>query len=118
MNQNKLCGMIGLAKRAGALITGAPLVCEAVRGKTPPKIVLLASDAAENSCKRVANCCAYYHVGCVKIDVTTEALAHAIGKRGFVSAVAIADENFAAAIKELINITETCVSLSSERNDH
>lgn len=106
--------MIGLAKRAGALITGVPLVCEAVRGRTPPKLVLFASDAAHNSCKRVTDCCAYYGVKCAKIDVTTEVLAHAVGKRGFVSSVAIADEGFARAIEALIPVSEENAPLSSK----
>lgn len=109
--------MIGLAKRAGALITGVPLVYEAVRGKKPPCIVLLAMDAAYHSCKRITDCCAYYGVKCAKIDVTTEALAHAVGKHGFVSSVAIADEGFARAIETLISSAEANHPLSSKQNE-
>ena len=49
----KLCGMLGLAKKAGALIAGAELSLEAAKsGRTDA--LLLASDAAHNTTNKVA----------------------------------------------------------------
>ena len=48
----KLCGMLGLAKKAGALIAGAELSLEAAKsGRTDA--LLLASDSAHNTTNKV-----------------------------------------------------------------
>ena len=43
---------LGLCKRAGALITGTPMICDALRdGKRKPLMVLVASDVSEGTKK-------------------------------------------------------------------
>ncbi len=99
--QNKLQGMIGLAKRAGKVVAGTPMVCEAVR-KGKAQIVLIASDATENANKKVKNCCTHYQIPFESTSFTTDLLAHIIGKSGVIAAIAITDASFADAIRTLI----------------
>jgi ribosomal protein L7Ae-like RNA K-turn-binding protein len=95
--QNKLQGMIGLAKRAGKVVAGTPMVCEAVR-KKKAMLVLIADDATENAKKKVQNCCDYYHIPYHKTSFSTADLAHMIGKSSVIAAIAVADSSFAGAI--------------------
>lgn len=105
MAQDKITralSMIGLCKKAGRLISGVPLVCDAVReGKI--HLVVYASGAAENSVKRVRDKSGSYGVTAFALDVAPEALGKSIGKSGAVAAVGIADSGFAQAIEKIIN---------------
>ncbi len=94
--------MIGLCKKAGRLVSGVPLVCDAVReGRV--ELTVYASLASANSVKRITDKCASYDVNAVAIDVTPEQLGKAIGKSGAVAAVGIADRGFAQAILKILN---------------
>ncbi len=95
--QNKLQGMIGLAKRAGKVVAGTPMVCEAVR-KQKAKLVLLSENATENAKKKVQNCCDFYHIPYHITSFSTEELAHIIGKSSVIASVAVIDASFATAI--------------------
>ncbi len=95
----KQCGMLGLAMRAGKLILGGEMVCEAVR-KKKAKLVLLAKDASANTKKKVQNCCTYYQIVCQSLPLSTETLAHALGKESLVAAVAVTDDNFKKALMQ------------------
>ncbi|MBT1071035.1 DUF448 domain-containing protein [Pelotalea chapellei] len=46
--RNRILGFLGLANRAGKVISGGSLVSDAIRGKIKPGIVLVASDVSEN----------------------------------------------------------------------
>jgi len=98
---DRLCKMLGLAKRAGKLQCGTDLCCDAVRHKKA-KMVLLCENAAENTKKRVRNCCTYYHTDChtVKLDVDT--LSHAVGAAMSLATVAVTDDGFARAIAAML----------------
>ncbi len=102
----KLQGMIGLAKRAGKIAQGTPMVCEAVRTKKA-QLVLIATDASENAVKKVSNCCAYYQVACERISFSCDELAHIIGKSGLIAAVAVCDASFAGAIGTILTEPNT-----------
>ncbi len=94
--------MIGLCKKAGRLISGVPLVCDALRdGRV--HLVVFASTAAQNSVKRVSDKAAFYEMPCVSVDATPEELAKSIGKTGAVAAIGIADIGFAEAIRKIID---------------
>lgn len=54
-------GMIGLAKRAGKVITGAEL-CEAAVKKGKSKLIIIAGDISENGRKSITDACKYYKV--------------------------------------------------------
>ena len=71
---------IGLGKKAGKIVFGTDAVCDAIReGKM--LLVLIASDASENSKKRITNCASYYKVKTETPDgLTTATLGTSIGR--------------------------------------
>ncbi len=90
---------LGLANRARKLISGEELVVREVR-KQKAKLVLLASDASENTKKKVADKCSYYNVS-VKIVPDRYTLGQAIGKDARV-VVAVMDEGFAKKLATML----------------
>ena len=53
--------MIGLAKRAGKVVTGAEIVESAVK-KGKARLVVIATDISENGRKAITDTCKYYKV--------------------------------------------------------
>ena len=89
----RLAGCLGLCRRAGKAFIGADLCAEAIKkGKT--RLVILASDVAPNTEKKIAAVAAHHSVRVAKGDLTREELAHAVGKTGPVGAVAVSEEFF------------------------
>ena len=82
---------LGLCAKAGKLIFGVPMICEALKNRKLPVLVLSASDNAPNSAKRLRDRCAFYNVRLCVADVDGETLASAVGKSGRLSAVAVTD---------------------------
>lgn len=94
--------MIGLCKKAGRLISGVPMVCDALReGRV--HLVVYASGAAENSIKRVCDKAQTYTTPACALEIDPETLGKSIGKTGAVAAVGIADAGFAGAIQKIID---------------
>ena len=92
---------LGLCKRAGALISGTPMICDALRdGKRKPLVVLMASDVSEGTKKKLTDKCAFYETRLVTLSEGGEALAKAVGKMGFLASVAVTDENLAGLVKK------------------
>ena len=52
MNNDSILRMIGLARRAGKIAFGANLVVSAIRSLRKPSLVLMASDASDNTKKK------------------------------------------------------------------
>jgi len=105
--RKKLCGMLGLAKKAGRIISGTELVCDAVRkGKVCQ--VYIASDASQNTVKRLSNCCTYYGTPCAVIAIDGAELGHSVGKKSIQAAAAVTDTGFTAAINKIIDQTSEC----------
>ena len=98
----KALSMIGLCKKAGRLVSGAPMVVDAVR-ENKVCLCIYASKAAENSVKRVTDKAKSYNTLALALDVAPEELGHSIGKAGAISAVGITDCGFAEAIKKIIS---------------
>lgn len=109
INEAKLLGMLGLAARARKLVTGTELVTEAVRKsasrsanhRSKAAAVLIADDAADNTKKRITDCCRYYGIGFTILPVSKDALSHAIGKQSDVAVCGVFDAGFAAAIQAI-----------------
>jgi ribosomal protein L7Ae-like RNA K-turn-binding protein len=91
--------MLGLACRAGKVVSGEFSVERAVR-KHKAKLVIVAGDASENTRSSFTDLCAYYKVP-VCIYATREALGAFTGK-GFRASAAVLDDNFANTIKKLV----------------
>lgn len=95
MNE-KFLGMLGMAKRAGKVISGEAVCSKAIKNGEA-RLVIIASDASENTKKSVINSCQYY-----RVDYIEAASMADIGKyTGSASERAVAvvnDNNFAKAI--------------------
>lgn len=99
---NRFLSMLGLAKRAGALIIGTDLVTKALpSGKV--KLVMYAENASANTEKKITDKCKFYTTKCVKLTYSSDEIAHAIGKLSSVTVIGTADENFSGELISLIS---------------
>ncbi|MBR3862035.1 MAG: 50S ribosomal protein L7ae [Clostridia bacterium] len=107
----KALSYLGFAVRAGRVVIGVALVCEALKkvqngSDKSPLIVLEAADTSANTHKRIADRTLYYKTPAVRLSVNGDALATAVGKRGgTVGAVGVTDQNLAAAIAVLYGVS-------------
>lgn len=96
---NKIYSMIGLAEKAGKVVSGEFSTEKAVKsGKA--YLVILASDASGNTRKHFSDMCAYRNIA-LCIYGNKEELGHAIGKEMRAN-LAITDRGFADAIRKRI----------------
>ena len=98
-NRDKVLSLIGLSMKAGRCTSGEMMTeNETKAGKA--KLVIVASDASENTKKKFRDMCKFYRV---PIYGDKDTLGHAMGKE-FRASLAILDEGFADGIlKELKN---------------
>lgn len=95
---DKLLGMLGLAKRAGKVSTGAFVCGKMIRSKNA-KLVILACDASDNTKKSVTDSCNYYNIELMEIS-DMYSLGHATGG-GERAVISVNDDNFAKAISDI-----------------
>ena len=82
MQKDKVLNLIGLAQKAGKVVSG--------------ELVILAEDASENTQKKFRNMCEFYKVP-LRIHAAKDYLGHAMGKE-FRASLAVVDNGFAQAI--------------------
>ena len=96
-----VAGALGLCAKAGRLVFGTTMICEALkankRDKTP-LFVVMARDASDNTAKRLQDRCRYYGVSLARGPLDTEALGRAVGKSPL-AAVGITDGNLAKLVR-------------------
>jgi ribosomal protein L7Ae-like RNA K-turn-binding protein len=102
-----LLGFLGLCRRAGKMVLGTPLVCEELAKRKKPDLVLYSSDASEATRKRIENKCRFYGTEAIPLPVSTGDLAHALGKRGDLAALAVTDAGFGRAIRDKLTALST-----------
>lgn len=90
--------MLGLAMRAGCVVTGEERVVQTIRSGQA-KLVLIANDAGFNSHKKLTDKSRYYEVPLLN-HFDRQTLGHALGK-GERVAVAVTDKGFAAQLLKL-----------------
>ncbi len=94
---NKAYSMIGLANKAGKLVSGEDAVRNSIRsGKS--KLVILAEDASDNTKKRFNNSAAFYKIALMTWGLKEE-LGNCIGKSER-SVIGITDDNFSKSITQ------------------
>jgi ribosomal protein L7Ae-like RNA K-turn-binding protein len=98
MNKEKVLHLLGLAMRAGKLVTGEELTVADIR-KNKTKFAFVASDASENTKKKIKDKCSYYNVSWNDSFAQSE-ISQAIGKTRMV--IGINDAGFAGKFRELI----------------
>lgn len=95
MKQDKALSMLGLAQKAGKVVSGEFSTEKAVKdGKA--SLVVVASDASDNTKKMFGNMCSYYNVP-IYYYSDKETLGHCIGKL-FRASLAVIDEGFGRQI--------------------
>lgn len=92
---NRVLSMLGLAKRAGKISTGA-FICSKSIKQGRAKLVILAGDASANTKKSINDSCKYYKVKIIEMS-DMAALGHATGG-GERAVISVEDNNFAKAI--------------------
>ncbi len=93
---DKLLNLIGLAKKAGKLEVGEEPVGAAARSQHA-RLILIASDAAENTRRRAKHFGDAGECICIEIPATKEALGKALGRTSC-ALLALTDIGFAEAI--------------------
>lgn len=112
---NKVLSMLGIARRAGRVASGEFSTEKAVKtGKA--HLVVVASDASDNTKKMFRNMCAYYGVA-YRVGAEKDVLGHAIGQQMRAS-LAVTDENLARTIEKLMNENTDGGSENGERAEY
>ncbi len=103
-DERKLLSGLGLCARAGNLIFGVPMICEAMRkgGKKVPVLILEAADSSEGTHKKIADKAAYYKVRTVRLNCDGATLASALGKTSSLAAVAVTDIEMCRIVEKYI----------------
>ncbi len=87
---------LGLAKKAGKLISGTDMVCGGIReGKV--LVVVTSLDLSENTAKRIGDRCRYYGIPLIVCEASKDVLGAAVGKP-FAACVGITDKNLSRLI--------------------
>ncbi|MBP3361134.1 MAG: ribosomal L7Ae/L30e/S12e/Gadd45 family protein [Clostridia bacterium] len=100
---DKVLGMIGLAKRAGAVSAGGFLCTDAIKKRTA-RLVIIAADASEKSKKSIIDSCIFYKIPFLEFSVKDELGRYSGG--GEKSVISINDRNFAEAIIKKIGTAQ------------
>ena len=98
MNKQKIANLLGLAQRAGKIISGEEMVVKAIQDQKV-KLIFLAHDAGPNLTKKIQDKSHYYQVEIVTVFSTLE-LSTAIGKARKVAA--ITDAGFTKKMRSLM----------------
>ena len=101
-NKTKILNLLGLAMRAGKLVTGEELTLKDIRANKA-KFVFVAQDASENTRKKIKDKSSYYNVPVSELFSQFE-LSQAIGRPRMV--IGVTDAGFATKIKELLKGSE------------
>lgn len=101
MKPNKVFSLLGLATKAGKVVSGEFSTEKAIKsGKA--FFVIIAEDASDNTKKAFSDSCSYYQVP-FAIYGTKEELGHCIGKQMRAS-LAITEEGFGREIAKKIDM--------------
>ncbi|MBA2796483.1 ribosomal protein L7Ae/L30e/S12e/Gadd45 family protein [Streptococcus porcinus] len=97
-NLERLANLIGLAQRAGKVVSGEELVVKAIQNQNV-QLIFLANDAGPNVTKKITDKSKYYNVE-VSTVLNALELSSALGKARKV--VAIADAGFSKKMRTLM----------------
>ncbi|MBO5484495.1 MAG: ribosomal L7Ae/L30e/S12e/Gadd45 family protein [Lachnospiraceae bacterium] len=95
MNNDKVLNLIGLAQKAGKVVSGEFMTEKAVKSGGAA-LVVLAEDASDNTKKKFGNMCEFYEVP-LRVHAVKDYLGHAMGKE-LRASLAVTDEGLAQAI--------------------
>lgn len=104
MENNKLLSLLGFAQKAGKLASGDE-TCELWLKRRKVKLVLVASDAAENTLEKWQHAGRSHKVPVVVIS-DRDTLSHAIGKTNR-TVLAVLDHGFARQLMKIVQASAT-----------
>lgn len=97
--KQQLLNLIGLARRAGKLISGEELVIKSIQ-RSEARLVFIANDASDNLIKKITDKSNYYEIVSSQLFSEDE-ISQAIGQNRKV--VAIIDGGFSKKMESLMN---------------
>jgi ribosomal protein L7Ae-like RNA K-turn-binding protein len=99
----KICNLLGLATKAGNVVSGEFSTEKAVK-EHKAALVIVADDASDNTKKMFTNMCTYYKVSIYFFGDKND-LGHAIGKE-FRASLAVLDKGLADAIEKQLKMMQ------------
>lgn len=105
--KDKVLSLIGLAMKAGRCTSGE-MMTESETKSGRARLVIIASDASENTKKKFRDMCKFYEVP-IYIYGDKDTLGHAMGKE-FRASLAILDEGFAKGIRKQLEIKNNTIA--------
>lgn len=100
MTKEQIVNFLGLAMRAGKVKTGESVILNDLK-KNKLKLVIIATDASDNTIKVIQNKCESYHIS-LRIFGTRAELGQALGKVERVN-IGITDQGFAKKLLSMID---------------
>ena len=100
---NKILSMIGMAMKAGKIVSGEFMTEKAVKTGMA-FLVIVSAEASDNTKKMFRNMCIFYKVPMYCYG-TKDELGHCIGKE-FRASLAVTEEGFAKSIMKKLNEAE------------
>lgn len=108
---DKVLSALGLAKKAGKIMSGTNLVSTFIRGDNKPMLVLLATDASNNTKKLIESASRHHKVACIATHYTMDQFSDAIGASFYISCIAVFDRGFSDMIVKRLNESDNNLSL-------
>lgn len=99
-SNRKLCGLLGLAAKAGRIRSGEFSTEKSIKTKRA-KLCIIAADASEATKKHIGDMCAYRNVPVFAELMDKEILGRTVGKQMRAS-LTVEDEGFAEAMLKII----------------
>jgi len=103
LQKDRILSMLGLAAKAGKVVSGEFSTEKAVKSGQA-FLVVVSQEASENTKKMFCNMCSFYHVP-IYMYANKEALGNAIGKQ-FRASLAVLDQGFAKSLEEKLKLAE------------
>lgn len=107
MKNDKVLSLVGLATKAGKTASGEFLT-EKMTKSGRASLVIVATDASDNTKKKFQDMCKYYQVP-IYFYGDKDTLGHAMGKE-FRASLAILDEGLAKGIQKHLAATENSIA--------
>lgn len=104
MQSKKVLGTLGLAMKAGNVVSGEFMTEKAIRDGSA-RLVIVATDASGNTKKKFQNSCHFYRVPYAEFG-DKDLLGNAIGKE-FRASLAVTDKGFAKSISKNLDLEVT-----------
>lgn len=104
LKEDKVLSLLGLAMKAGRLVSGGFSTEKAVKSQKA-FLVIVSQDASDNTKKQFRDMCTYYEVP-LYFYGERECLGHAIGKE-LRTSLALLDDGFAKAVEKQLMTQQT-----------